>query len=545
MSSDQRAGNLSTTALYIGVPVLIGASCYYLYYVNKNKTSSVSSSRDKTENDKKKQLSPQEHLAHLKQTGNHNFSRKNYDIAIENYTKAIDFTQTLTQDCIRPDELAIFYQNRAACNEALGDFEKVIIDCDRAIALKDNYVKAYVRRAKAYEKLEKFDKAMVDAFSASLLEKFQNQTNMLLTENIVKASSKVKAAEAIKNHKPTWPANQTIKAYFSAFTQDPIKDKLGSANVVSADQLQEIYDDANKPENDNDPLSLLIRGSCLSLMSDMKTAQEAFDKILEFDDNVATPRIKATALIKKAAVVISEPSSFSSTIEKDLEHVHRLLERAIEIDPQNPDIYLHKSQALALSEKLEEAIESLNKAIALKEDFYSAIAQKLYIEYKLATKDPMASLGKIPNLLDQFKRAAKENPEAPDLHQMYAQVLTEMNCFEEADEVLLELAKLDPNDGNVHVSRALLQFHMKNDPDEVANLMQEALKIDPKILFAYEILGSIESQRGKIDEAIKIFETALKYAQSEAEFSRCYSLLDSAISQKAAAEKLGMQMIAN
>lgn len=532
-----------TTALYIGVPILVGAGCYYYLYVNKNRNATGGSGALKggQVGANNKQLSPKEQLAHLKLIGNQNFSRKNYDVAIEHYTKAIDFSETLTQDgTIKPDELAIFYQNRAACCEALGEYDKVIIDCDDAIKLKNNYTKAYVRRAKAHEKLGKYDRAMVDAFSANLLEKFQNQTYMLLTENIIKASSKLKAAEAMKTHKPCWPANQTIKAYFSAFTKDPMREKFTDPKNITPDELQRLLDEAIKPENDNDPISLLIRGSCYSLMCDLKSAQDAFDKILDFDDQECSPSIKANALIKKAAIVISEPNT-SSSIEKDLEQVHGLFDRAAKLDPSNQDVYLHKSQALSLAERYDEAVEMLRKAIELKEDYHAAIAQKFYIEFKLAARDPTAS-GNLPELLDSFKAKIKENPESTDLHQMYAQVLTEMSLFEQADQVLLDIAKLDPNDGNVHVSRALLQFHLKNDPDGVAELMQEALKIDPKILFAYEILGSLETQRGKIDDAIKIFETSLKYAQSEAEYSRCYSLLDSAISQKAAAELLGMQM---
>uniref|UniRef100_A0A6G1SFC1 Mitochondrial import receptor subunit TOM70 n=1 Tax=Aceria tosichella TaxID=561515 RepID=A0A6G1SFC1_9ACAR len=545
MASEQRSSNLTTAALYVGVPVLLGASCYYLYYANKNRHSrDGSNSSDQSKNkSKNKQLTPSEHLAQLKQVGNHNFSRKNYDAAIDSYTRAIDYCKTLAGDCIKPNDLAVFYQNRAACNEALGDLEKVISDCDRAIELNENYVKAYVRRAKAYEKLGKYDKAMVDAYSANLLDKFQNQSNMILAENIVKASSKMKAANAMKNHKFSWPANQTIKSYFTAFTHDPIKEKLGNTINVTPEQLQTLLDEANKPENENNAFSMLVRGSCLSLMGDMKSAQETFDQLLALSDEQCPPRYKSNALIKKAAVVISEPPIDGSTtsIYGDLEAVNELLEQAIKIDPENPDIYLHKSQALALSDKLVEAIEALNKAIALKEDFQSAIAQRFYIEFKLQTSDPLASLDKLSGLLDQFKEAVKANPNSADLHQMYAQVLSELNYFEQADQVLLDMSKIDPTDANVYVTRALLQFHMKNDPDDIANMMQQALKIDPKILFAYEILGSIETQRGKLDEAIRLFETALQYARNEGEFTRCYSLLDSAISQKAAAELIGTQ----
>lgn len=533
MSSDRP--NISLTALLIGVPVLVGVSCYYYYATRQSSTER--SNKDKKS--KKKQLSLSEQVMQLKQTGNHNFSNKNYDVAIEHYTKAIQLAQDV-EPPIKPDDLAIFYQNRAACNEALGKHELVVEDCDRAIELKKTYIKAYLRRAKAFDKLKNYDKAMVDAFSANLLEKFQNQNSILLSENIVKASSKVKAAEAMMSHKHDWPSNQTIKAYFSAFTQDPIKQHLQNNNIKSYDQLQGLYDEASKPENDNDPFHLLVLGSCLSLMSNMSKAQECFDKLLDMGDDVCSAKIKANALIKKSAVVISDPSTAMSNVEKELEIVNKLLDKAAEIDPENPDIYLHKAQSMTLSEKLEEAIQALDKAIELKPDFHSAIAQKLYIELKMSTRD--SSNRKLYDYLDKFKEATKEHPESQDLLQMYAQVLTEVSLFEQADETLLKLTKLDPTDGSVYVSRALLQFHLKSDPDEVAILLNEALRIDPKIIFAYEILGSIESQRGRADEAIKIFETALKYAQSENEYARCFSLLDSAKCQKEATDRLGMQM---
>lgn len=525
------------TALFIGVPVLVGASCYYFYVTrSKNDPKSSSSKSDKTES---KRLSPLDQLKHLKQTGNQNFSRKNYEVAMENYSKAIALSQTLEGE-VKPDDLAIYYQNRAACYEALGNYEKVLEDCTQAINLKKTYIKAYLRRAKAYEKLEDYDKALVDAFSANLLEKFQNQTSMSLTENTVKASSRAKAAQAMKTHKPSWPSNQTIKAYFSAYTQDPMKDRLNGEIIRSPSQLQPLFDEACKPENDDDPFSLLIRGSCLSLMGDMKNALQYLDKILSME---CSPRIKANALLKKSAIVLTEPSSSSSSIEKDLEQVHKLLEQARELDPQNPDILLQQAQAMTLSEKFDEAIATLNKAIELKEDFYSAIAQKFYIEFKLAARDDSFTSNKIKELLNTFKSSiAREDPDALDLHHMYVQVLNELSLFEEADQVLVNLSRLDPTDGSVYVSRALLQFHLKSDPDEIVSLLNEALRVDPKIMFAYEVLGSMETQRGRVDEGIKIFATALQHAQSEAEYARCFSLLDSARCQKTATELLELPM---
>lgn len=57
---------------------------------------------------------------------------------------------------------SIFYGNRAACLMALHRAPEAIEDCTAAIKLDPQYVKAYVRRAQAYEKTEKLAEALGD-----------------------------------------------------------------------------------------------------------------------------------------------------------------------------------------------------------------------------------------------------------------------------------------------------------------------------------------------------------------------------------------------
>lgn len=540
MSQESRS-DLTRTALYIGVPILVGASCYYLYATSKSRHSGDSvKSDDDAKTDKSQSL--RDKAMSYKVLGNKAFSQKLYSQAIDEYTKAIELGEKIIPS-IKFDDLAIFFQNRAACNEALKNYEEVIKDCTRAIEYKKTYAKAYLRRAKAHEQLESFEKAILDSYCANLLDKYQNQSSITLHEEIVKRSSKVKAREAMKSHKYTWPSNQIIQTYFSAFTQDPIKEKLATEQIKSGEQLQSLFDEAMKEENDEDPLSLLIRGSCQSLMGDLDSAKQALDKLLAMDDQQCPPRLKSNAMIKQSAIFITQPGKgeLPSNLDEGLKKVHDLLDEATKVDPENPDIYLHKAQAATLSERFEDALRALDKAIELKSDFYSAIAQKLYIEFKLESLT-MTSRGQSDKFLRKFKTVLEENPKSQDIAQMYAQVLTELSYFEQADQVLQSIEQMDPNDGNVIVSRALLQLHLGQDSDATAAKLREALEIDPRMMFAYDILGSVELQRGKIDEAINIFGSALNYAQTEAEYERCYSLLDSAKCQKAAEELLGPQI---
>jgi hypothetical protein len=59
-----------------------------------------------------------------------------------------------------------FYGNRAACYSSLHSYELVIADCSSSIHLNMNYTKVIVRRAQAYEALEKYDEALT-GFSLS------------------------------------------------------------------------------------------------------------------------------------------------------------------------------------------------------------------------------------------------------------------------------------------------------------------------------------------------------------------------------------------
>ena len=58
---------------------------------------------------------------------------------------------------------AVLFANRAACRLHLDDMEGTVDDCCNAIALDETNVKAFVRRAKAFEALEEYERGLEDA----------------------------------------------------------------------------------------------------------------------------------------------------------------------------------------------------------------------------------------------------------------------------------------------------------------------------------------------------------------------------------------------
>ncbi|XP_029307422.1 sperm-associated antigen 1 [Cottoperca gobio] len=99
-------------------------------------------------------------LARLKNEGNLLFKNGQFSDALEKYSQAI---QGCTDSGIdSPEDLCILYSNRAACYFKDGNSQECIQDCTRALELQSFSIKPLLRRAMAYDSLERYRKAYVD-----------------------------------------------------------------------------------------------------------------------------------------------------------------------------------------------------------------------------------------------------------------------------------------------------------------------------------------------------------------------------------------------
>ncbi|KAI7755136.1 hypothetical protein M8C21_026006, partial [Ambrosia artemisiifolia] len=102
----------------------------------------------------------------LKDEGNKAFKGGKYREAVKHYSKAI------MQSIESKSFTAICLCNRAAALQALGEVTDAIADCNLAIALDGDYMKAISRRAKLHEKIRDYENAAIDFQRLiSLLEK--------------------------------------------------------------------------------------------------------------------------------------------------------------------------------------------------------------------------------------------------------------------------------------------------------------------------------------------------------------------------------------
>lgn len=94
----------------------------------------------------------------LKEEGNKRFQNKDYVGALEQYDNALRLTPKT-----HPDR-AVFHSNRAACLMQMKpiDYDTVISECTMALQVQPRFVRALLRRARAFEAIGKYEMAMQD-----------------------------------------------------------------------------------------------------------------------------------------------------------------------------------------------------------------------------------------------------------------------------------------------------------------------------------------------------------------------------------------------
>ncbi|KAK8527062.1 hypothetical protein V6N13_084933 [Hibiscus sabdariffa] len=94
----------------------------------------------------------------LKEEGNKKFQNKDYVAALQHYDDALKLIPKT-----HPDR-AVFHSNRAACLMQMKpiDYDTVIAECNMALQVQPRFVRALLRRARAFEAIRKYEMAMQD-----------------------------------------------------------------------------------------------------------------------------------------------------------------------------------------------------------------------------------------------------------------------------------------------------------------------------------------------------------------------------------------------
>ena len=234
-----------------------------------------------------------------KETGN-NFMKSNaLPEAIKHYTYSI----------ISNPKEPTTYCNRSLAYFKTGEFQKGILDCARAIFLKNDYIKAFYRRAQCYLELKKYKLAFedliyiinsgntsaeVETYLNKTLEgwkkdtgdKFKNIENLLNTE-INKARKK-----EVKINPLPWELKKELQENYDKWNRSAeqvkieIKNQINKKDFIKANEICQVcLDQCNAfIKNYNDKTVHFI--NILESIEELKCLKEVLDLTIKENNNI-------------------------------------------------------------------------------------------------------------------------------------------------------------------------------------------------------------------------------------------------------------------
>lgn len=239
--------------------------------------------------------------------------------------------------------------------------DKVIADCNEALRLDKFYIKALNRRGVAFEGLAQYQNALsgmsslmlgahnslhTDFTSATIFDKFQNQSTAAAVERVLKKLSTEKAAEIIKSREPRLPSYTFISAYFAAFRERPLptlpeNPSQGDQTLILALEALQAADYAhalsfvneafvqNLSTTQGEAEALNLRGTFKFLMGDVDGAKADLEESIKLAPGFTQ------SLVKIASVHMEQG---------DPQKAFQCFEDAIKSNPNDADIYYHRGQ---------------------------------------------------------------------------------------------------------------------------------------------------------------------------------------------------------
>lgn len=491
-----------------------------------------------------------EYGAKLKEAGNKAYQAKDFDKAIGLYSKAI---------LCKPDP--VFYSNRAACYNALSQWEKVVEDTTAAVNLDPEYIKALNRRANAYDHLGKYSEALLDFTASCIIDGFRNEQSAQAVERLLKKFAETKAKEIMESKPARLPSSTFVGNYLQSFRPKPrpygLEDSVELSEETGKGQLQKGlkalenktgpgYEEAAEAFEKAMELGDLdqyeayaynLRGTFLCLKGKHDEALADLSKSIELDSDMTQSYIKRASMNLELGAPEKAEEDFNAAVAKNAE---------------DPDIYYHRAQFHFIKGEFAEAQKDYQKSIDLDRDFIFSHIQLGVTQYKM---------GSIASSMATFRRCMKNFEKTPDVYNYYGELLLDQGKCQEAIEKFDKAIELEketkPTCMNVLplINKSLALFQWKQDFSEAEKICETALiskpplpssshtptnapnLVDPECDIAVATMAQLLLQQGKVTEALKYFERAAELARTEGELVNALSYAEATKTQIQVQEK--------
>ncbi|KAG6852886.1 hypothetical protein C0991_008371 [Blastosporella zonata] len=447
--------------------------------------------------------------ATFKEKGNGAYKEHRFAEAAVLYTRAIQVT---------PKPEPVYYSNRAACyiNMQPPQFKLVVEDCDEALKVDQNYVKALNRRGVALEGLQRYEESLRDFTAATILDKFSNQQTAQSVERVLHSLSNKKAADIMATREPRLPSFTFIQSYFAAFRPRSLpvlmeETSTGDNTLILALQALEAGDYAHSLTFVNESLdqgiswdqgraeALNLRGTFKFLIGDVSGAKEGLLASIELVPSFTQ------SIVKLASVHMEQGDALGA---------FKCFDDAIKYDENDPDIYYHRGQVFFIMNEFEKAAENYTKSTELDSNFVFSHIQLAVAQYKN---------GKTEQSKKTFDQTLQAFPDRSEPNNYYGELLLDQQQFQLAltkfdRAIQLESLKTRPNVLPI-VNKGLCLFQASQDAGAAERQCAEALRIDSECEAAVATLAQLSLQQSKIGKAVEYFARQAELARSEPELA--------------------------
>ncbi|KAK4191463.1 hypothetical protein QBC35DRAFT_537438, partial [Podospora australis] len=473
-----------------------------------------------------------EYAAKLKEAGNKAYGQKDLEKAIDLYSKAI---------LCKSDP--VFFSNRAACYNALNEWEKVVEDTTAAINIQPQYIKALNRRANAYDHLEKYSEALLDYTASCIIDNFRNEATAQSVERLLKKYAENKAKEILKTKPARLPSTTFVGNYIQSFRAKPrpagledevelseetgkgqlqkglkaLENKAAPAYVEAAEAFEKAIELGDLGEYE--AYAYNLRGTFRCLKGKHEEALADLSKSIELDPEMTQSYIKRASMNLELGSPEKAEADFTAALAKNA---------------SDPDIYYHRAQLHFIKGEFAEAQKDYQKSIDLDGDFIFSHIQLGVTQYKM---------GSIASSMATFRRTMKKFPQTPDVYNYYGELLLDQNEYEQAIDKFDTAMNLEketkPMSMNVLplINKSLALFQWKQDFKEAEKLCEKALIIDEECDIAVATMAQLLLQQGRVVEALKYFERAAELARTEGELVNALSYAEATRTQIQVQEK--------
>jgi import receptor subunit TOM70 len=413
--------------------------------------------------------SKKDHAAKLKAAGNKAYGSKDYNRAIELYSQAL---------LCKADP--VFYSNRAACWNAMSNWERVIEDTTAAVNLDPEYVRALNRRAHAYEQTNKYSEALLDFTASCIIDSFKNTQSAEAVERLLRKVAEIKAKAIMEKKQRRLPSATFITNYLQSFRErKPIDELSESADLANdsgkwwmrkglqamskktGDGYNEASEAFEKAIEKGDlgasaAFAYNMRGTFKYLRGDVDSIDD-LNKSIELDQTLTQSYVKRASMHLEA--------DRRAEAAKDFED-------ALLQDDKDPDVYYHRAQLNFILGDFPEAAKDYQKSIDLDSAFIFSHIQLGVTQYKM---------GSVASSMATFRRCVKNFDKVPDVYNYYGELLLDQQKYQEAIEKFETAVEMEQKEHltgmNVLplINKALALFQWKQDFAAAQELCEKAL----------------------------------------------------------------------